>query len=90
MKRNRRLFSAYEMELLARIHTPTGSCKAALFTAGLARFGSSYERGGDVQQIFENRVRSAGCGYTVGPAFPKPKKKWLRQAAPFTEGFRAW
>lgn len=56
MKRNRRLFSAYEMELLARNpYTYRVRARQLLFTAEFKRrFWEQYERGGDVQQIFEN------------------------------------
>ena len=54
MKRNRRLFSAYEMELLARNpYTYRVRARQLLFTAEFKRrFWEQYERGGDVQQIF--------------------------------------
>lgn len=68
MKRNRRLFSAYEMELLARNpYTYRVRARQLLFTAEFKRrFWEQYERGGDVQQIFE----SMGYDPLVGRVHP--------------------
>lgn len=56
MKRERRLFSAYEMELLAQNpYTYRVRARQLLFTAEFKRcFWERYERGEDVQQIFES------------------------------------
>ena len=56
MKRERRLFSAYEMELLAQNpYTYRVRARQSLFTTEFKRcFWERYERGEDVQQIFES------------------------------------
>ena len=91
MKRNRRLFSAYEMELLARNpYTYRVRARQLLFTAEFKRrFWEQYERGGDVQQIFENMgYDPLVVGYTRMHSVPQNLRKWLRQAAHLQMGIR--
>lgn len=90
MKRNRRLFSAYEMELLARNpYTYRVRARQLLFTAEFKRrFWEQYERGGDVQQIFENMgYDPLVVGYTRMHSVPQNLRKVVEAGRPFTDGY---
>lgn len=89
-KRNRRLFSAYEMELLARNpYTYRVRARQLLFTAEFKRrFWEQYERGGDVQQIFENMgYDPLVVGYTRMHSVPQNLRKVVEAGRPFTDGY---
>ena len=78
MKRNRRLFSAYEMELLAR--NP--------YTYRVRARQLLYERGGDVQQIFENMgYDPLVVGYTRMHSVPQNLRKVVETGRAFTDGY---
>lgn len=91
MKRNRRLFSAYEMELLARNpYTYRVRARQLLFTAEFKRrFWEQYERGGDVQQIFESMgYDPLVVGYTRMHSVPQNLRKVVEAGRHLQMGIR--
>lgn len=90
MKRNRKLFSAYEMELLAQNpYTYRVRARQLLFTAEFKRrFWEQYEQGKDVQQIFENMgYDPLIVGYTRMHSVPQNLRKVVEAGRPFSDGY---
>ncbi|MFQ9007167.1 MAG: HTH domain-containing protein [Eubacteriales bacterium] len=90
MTRSRKLFSAYEMELLAQNpYTYRVRARQLLFTAKFKRrFWEQYERGGDVQQIFESMgYDPLIVGYTRMHSVPQNLRKVVEAGRPFTDGY---
>lgn len=90
MKRERRLFSAYEMELLAQNpYTYRVRARQLLFTAEFKRcFWERYERGEDVQQIFESMgYDPLVVGYSRMHSVPQNLRRVVEAGRPFTNGY---
>lgn len=90
MKRKRRHFTAYEMELLRQNpYTYRVRARQLLFTAEFKRiFWARYQEGEDVQQIFESLgYDPLVVGYSRMYSVPQNLRKVVEAGREFTEGY---
>lgn len=90
MKRNRRHFTAYEMEVLRQNpYTYRVRARQLLFTAEFKEiFWKRYEAGEDVQAIFESMgYEPLMVGYTRMHSVPQNLRKVVEAGREFTDGY---
>lgn len=90
MKRNRRLFTAYEMEILRQNpYTYRVRARQLLFTAKFKEiFWKRYQAGEDVQQIFESMgYEPLMVGYARMHSIPQNLRSVVEAGRPFTDGY---
>lgn len=90
MKRNRRLFTAYEMEILSQNpYTYRVRARQLLFTTKFKEiFWKRYQAGEDVQQIFESMgYEPLMVGYARMHSVPQNLRHVVEAGRPFTDGY---
>lgn len=90
MKRERRLFTEYELEILSQNpYTYRIRARQLLFTAEFKTiFWERYQAGGDVQQIFEDMgYEPLMVGYYRMHSVPQNLRKVVDAGRAFTDGY---